>query len=349
MKVRLPFPVSCSRVLPGKRSYSNGYVVFEETFDVREAAEKDTVLAAKVMFGGVAEEAYRVYEGHFYRPASIGWYDTEELNKRHFPEDVDNRGLAAVLVNGGNPLAPGEFIYEYSRLTSMLREVRSHEVLRFDNADQEIERRRNLARVAYEEMALVIDGMVWMRIDEPHLIVKRPERGFFDGQTDIEITVSERRPVPGQLGGVLRQIPYEPPQLCPTFRLDRMEEMVDFIGECRREDGVETRFILPELHVLRPEFFVYDDETDNLVRSADQVLSMTQPELRGASKSFMEAWHDADVAVAKGLKSLEACSGEEIEAALDLIASASRNEKARKVASRALERFSLRAIGPTFR
>jgi hypothetical protein len=348
MRVRLPFPVNCSRVLQGKRSYQNGYVVFEDTFDVKEAEEKDTVLAAKVLYRGVVEEAYRVYEGQFYRPAETAWYDGKNLNKRYFPEDVDISELGALLVNGGDPLAPGEFMYEHSRLPKMLMEVRAHEVQRFENADQEIEKRRSLARRAYEEVALVIDGMLWMSIDEPHLIVKRPPRGF-EGQTDIEITVSERRPTPGKRGGVLRDTPYEPPQLCPTFRVDRLDEMVDLIGDCRREDGVETHFILPELQVIRPEFFVYDDETDNLVRSADEVLSMTQAELRGATKSFVEAWHDVDVAVAKGLHSLEACSGEDIEAGLDLIASVSRNEKARKVASRALERFSLRAIGPTFR
>jgi len=348
MKVRLPFPVNCSRVLPGKRSYQNGYVVFEDMFDIKVVEEKDTVLAAKVMYRGVTEEAYRVYEGHFYRPAETAWYDGKNLKRRNFPEDVHHSELGALLVNGGESLAPGDFVYEYSRVPTMLKEIKSHEVLRFDNADQEIERRRNLARVAYENLGLVIDGMLWMRIDEPHLIIKRPIRGF-DGHTDVEITVSERRQVPGQRGGVLRNVPYEPPRLCPTFRLDRLDEMVDFVSESRREEGVETQFILPELFVLRPEFFVYDDETDNLVRSADEVLSMTQPELRGASKPFVNAWHDVDVAVAKGLKSLEACSVEEIEAGLDLIASVSRNEPARKIASRALERFDLRTIGPTFR
>jgi hypothetical protein len=277
------------------------------------------------------------------------WYDSEEKNKRSFPEDLDSLEIAALLVNGGGPIKPGQWVYEYSRHVGIERTTKSHEVLKFENADLEIERRRNLARNAYEEMALVIDNMVWMRIDEPHLIVKRPQRGFYEGQTDIEIVVSERRPIPGQLGGVLRQIPYEPPQLCPTFRMDRLDEMVDFIGECRREDGLETQLTVPEIQVLRPEFFVYDDETDNMVRSADEVLTMTQPELRGATKAFMEAWHDVDVAVAKGLQSLDACSGEEIEAGLDLIAAVTANEKARKVAFRAFERFSLRSIGPSFR
>jgi hypothetical protein len=350
MKVKLPFPVDCWRVLPGKRSCQNGYVVFEDVFNVAEVSESDTVVAAQVLNRGTVEEVYRVFEGRFYRPAEIAWYNGKHLQTRNFPEDVDHLELGAVLVNGGKPLPPGDFVYEYSRYPSILKEVKAHEVLRFEDADQKIELRRALARTAYEEIALVIDGMLWMRIDEPHLIVKRPTRGFDnDLGTNLEITVSERRPVPGQRGGAVRNIPYEPPRLCPTFRMDRLDEMVDFIRDGRRESELETNFVLPDLQILRPEFFVYDDEADNLVRSADEVLDLTQGELRGASKTFLDAWHEVDVAVAKGLISLESCSGEEIETGLDLISSVSRNEKARKIASRALDRFSMRSIGPSFR
>lgn len=349
MKVRLPFLVECSRVEPGKRSYQRGYVAFEDAFDVKVVDERDTVVAAKVMYAGVAEQLYRLHEGKFYMPASRRWYDSEDMNRRTFPGDLDSSEIAALLVNGGGPIKMGQWTYEYSRLMGYERELKSHDVVKFYEADQEIERRRDLARMAYEEKTIVISGMAWMLIDEPHLTVGRPQRGFTDDQTEFEIVISERRPVPGERGGAFRQLPYEPPQLCPTFRLDRLAEMVEFIRDQRHQDGLETELKIPELQVLRPEFFVYDDETDNMVRSADEVLTMTQSELRGASKAFMDAWHDVDVAVAKGLKSLDACSGEDIEAGLDLIAATTRNEKARKVASRALERFSLRSIAPAFR
>jgi hypothetical protein len=348
MKVRLPFPVLCSRVLRGKRSYSEGYVVFEDTFDVKSVEAKDTVVVATIMHAGVAKEVYRFHEGYFYRPACLWLSDFKETDGT-FPDDGGNADLGALLVNGGGPLMEKEFLYEYSRLNSSLREVKSHDVLRFDNADAHIEHRRDLARIAYEELTLVIDGMAWARIDEPHFILERPLRGFAEDETTINIAVSERRPVPGQRGGFLRKSVYEPPSLCPTFRLDRLEEMTDFINECRREDGLETEVVSPELEVIRSEFLNYDDEADNLVRSADQVLDMSQSELRGASKAFVDAWHEVDVAVAAGLRSLDDFPSSDIESGLQTIGAISNNQKVKKVASRTLDRYSMRAIGPAYR
>ena len=349
MKARLPFLVDCTRVEPGKRAYQRGYVAFEDTFDVNVIDERDTAIAARLVHAGVTEQLYRLHEGRFYRPASDRWYDSEDKNNRNFPSDIDGLEIAALLVNGGGPIKQGEWLYEFSRLLGVERQIKSHEVVKFSDADQEIERRRELARKAYEDMTIIIDGMAWMQIDEPHLIVSRPQRGFTDDQVEFEIVVSERRPVPVERGGVFRQFPYEPPQLCPTFRLDRLDEMVDFIHEARQQEGLETKLKVPELQVLRPEFFVYDDETDNMVRSADEILTMTQPELRGATKTFVNAWHNVDVAVAKGLQTLEASTADDIEAGLGLIAAMTTNEKARRVASRALQRFSLRSIGPSYR
>lgn len=188
MNVTLPFPVVCSHVKSGKRSYNLDYVVFEDSFEVREVPASETVVAAKVMFDGVAEEVYRFHEGKFYRPASVSWSESE-TGERNFPDDVSNLELGAALVNGGKPLVPGE------------------------------------------------------------------------------------------------------------------------------------------LYVLHPELFNYDDEADNLVRSADQILTMTQTELRGATKSFVDAWHDMDVAVEKGLKSLEQCVTDDIERGMAILQTGSKNNK----------------------
>jgi hypothetical protein len=352
MKISLPFPINCSHSLPGKRATATANVQFEKEFEIAEVSIGDTILAARSYNDALRIDIeYRFHEGSFYRPANDtgkAWLATDLLK----PTAGYERNYANLLANLDVAQAVG-WEWEWSMISlyhpaSGFKHLKESSIGKLYDADAEIAKTTGFVRQAVQDRALVIDGNVWIKIDEPHLIARLPDRPQMEIGS-VSIAVNEQLLRPNKKSGIRRGHVYRPPAEEPCFRLDRIDDFKDYLVERRKKLNLETKVLFDtEIDLIAPDLLTFDDESDNLARTGDGILTIVQAELRGASLNKHHAWHELDEMVGNAFKDLRSVNADKLNDATGKLASFAVSADAKQMAVDAAERFEMRPMGAAF-
>lgn len=353
MKITLPFPIYCSHSMPGKRATVTANVQFEKELDVAEIGISDTILVARAHSDAKhIDIEYRFHEGSFYRPANDTgkpWPVADILK----PTPGYERNYGNLLVNLDVPQTVG-WQWEWSTISlyhpaSGISHMKESSVGKVYDADVEAARITGFIKQAVEQRALIIDGNVWIKVDEPHLVARLPDRPQME-TGKVMISVNEQLLRPNRKSGIRRNHVYRPPAEEPCFRLDRLEDFQDYLTERRRKANLETKFEFDtQIDLISPDVLRFDDEADNLARTGDGILTMVQAELRGSSLEKLKAWHNLDELVGKAFKDLKAVDADELNEATEKLANFASNADVKQMASDAADRFAVRPMDSSYR
>lgn len=344
MRILAPVPVFGKFSNSPDRRIAPGLGFCNRWFEIPEYSASDAPVVVKVSIQPRTEFSYRWMDGKFYRQP-FGYpqsFDTSVVTKTTIESNiVPFRKLAEVLLQ---PNIEQSGVYEYERLIDAHKI--NAEVHRWLDAEEETARMIERAKIAYEDRCVMIDGEMWMQVDEPRWTVNLQRAHHHGNSSFAYFQLMDHQPVPGKPGGIGKRWDYVHPYERPTYRLDRLDEMKDYVADRDRASGLTNCWISDSrlVDIIIPDFLTFDDEKDNVVRTGDFVLSEMQAELRGKSLAVVTWWGELDQKVSSALKNADDADCEGIMSLMQAVAENCRSPRAIQAAMDAKARYALRPM-----
>jgi len=204
-------------------------------------------------------------------------------------------------------------------------------------------------RVARERTAIsayqscrIIDGILYRPCAEPRYVAKMRW-----GYVQIDICFDEIEH--GKALGLKKEEEYGPPMELASFRLDRYDDLGDYL-DARATKNFE-RYVIGGLDVTLNDLsaFTYDDEANDLIRSAIWIIEEDHQFLMKASDDAILAWAELKRKVAHLIEPAEADLGDDLAQALRDYHPFALSEDSMAAIVDATHRFDMRPVGLTRR
>jgi hypothetical protein len=203
--------------------------------------------------------------------------------------------------------------------------------------DDERAFRQRAAIQAYQSCR-IIDGVPYRPCAEPRYVARFR---WSYVQIDLCFDAIEH----GKALGLKKEEKYEPPMGLASFRLDRYDDLRDYVGS-RVADNFE-RFVIGDLEVVLKDLsaFQYDDEANDLIRSASWIIEKDYQYLLSASDEATVAWAELRKKIGQLRRSGDAYLGDDLtQVLMDYLPSAL-SEDCKAAIVDATNRFSMRPVG----
>ncbi|TLX16538.1 hypothetical protein [Rhizobium sp. MHM7A] len=186
----------------------------------------------------------------------------------------------------------------------------------------------------------IIDGIPYRPCAEPRYVAR-----FRFSYVQIDIRFDEI--AHGKALGLKKEEEYEPPMELASFRLDRHDDLVDYV-DSRVAKNFE-RSVIGDLEVILNDMgaFQYDDEANDLIRSASWIIEEDYQYLLTASDKATLAWAELKRDIGQLRRSGEADLGDDLTQALRDYHPFAMSEDSKTAIVDATNRFDMRPVGMT--
>jgi hypothetical protein len=284
----------------GRRAaQETGYVTYLTDVSIPELDGEAAPVTAEVRQFG-ATIPVRKYGNQFYVPLIDQSSDpqdilaTDHLKRENWPD------LAGAISQMLRPLMNdegakdytakyGHWAYQYMFTTMKGSDGGGHdayvpeELVRTSSIrEEERAKREHAARQAYQS-CLIIDGVPYRPCNEPRYIAKME---WMHVQIDIDFDGIEH----GKAFGSRKNEKCEPPRKVASFRLDRYDDMIDYLNSRIRENFKIIMWGNLQVDIQDMNALEYDDEANDLIRTAHWVVEKDYQSLLSASDDAIAAW-----------------------------------------------------------
>ena len=203
--------------------------------------------------------------------------------------------------------------------------------------DEQREMMKRAVQKAYQSCR-IIDGVPYRPCAEPRYIAR-----FHYSYVQIDIQYDEIEH--GRALGLKKDEEYEPPMVLATFRLDRYDDLLDYV-DSRVERNIE-RVVVGNLKVDLKDFnaISYDDEANDLVRSASSIIADDHQYLLAASDDATLAWAALKRTVSQLRLADENTLGDGLAQALQIYSPYAISDESKAAIVDATTRFDMRPVG----
>ena len=186
----------------------------------------------------------------------------------------------------------------------------------------------------------IIEGIPYRPCAEPRYVARCR-------YTDVQIDIRFDQIDHGKALGLKKDEEYEPPMELASFRLDRYDDLVDYIDSRVAKDF--ERVLIGNLKVDLKDFncLRYDDEVNDLIRSAHWIIADDYRYLLTASDEATVEW--AELKRMTGLLKRSAADdlGDNLVQALQAYSQYAMSEESKSAIADATSRFEMRPVGLT--
>jgi hypothetical protein len=204
------------------------------------------------------------------------------------------------------------------------------------------EERNTMRRAAVRayQSCRIIDGVPYRPCTEPRYLAR-----FRMGEVQVNIGFDEIQH--GKAVGLKKEEEYEPPMELASFRLDRHADLMDYIDSRVAKDL--ERIVIGDLDVDIHDFnaLAYDDEANDLVRSASWIIADNYQHLLSATDEAILAWAQLKKNIGRLQRSGGDDLGEGLAQALRDYSSFAMSKDSRAAIVDATDRFDMRPVGLT--
>lgn len=247
----------------------------------------------------------------------------------------------------GNLSVPyGHWVYQHMFTTPKGSDGGGHaayapeDVVRWSSITEEKRAAQERAAILAYQSCRIIDGVPYRECTEPRYIARMQ---WSHVQIDIQFDDVKH----GKALGPNKDERYEPPMNVATFRLDRYDDMIDYV---RSRIPESHQFImwgnldvdLNDITALR-----YDDEANDLIRTAQWVVENDYESLLSASDEAILAWANLKRTIGTLKGSDDPDMGDTLSNILDDYLPFALSAESKRAIADATSRFSMRPMDPT--
>ncbi len=356
MLLKLPFIVHGHFQRGRRAEHEEGYITYITDVDIPEVDNETAPIVAEVKQFG-ATIPVRKNDGQFFVPlidyagGSQEVLGTEHLKKSNWPDYAGAlvQMLRPILNDDGSVDMTAQYGYwAYQHMFTTLNgseggghapyisgpDARWSTVTEKEWGDM-----RRLAVRAYRSCC-IIDGIPYRPCAEPRYVARF---GYSDVQIDIRFDEIEH----GKALGLKKDEEYEPPMELASFRLDRYDDLVDYIDSRVASDF--EKVVVGNLDVDLKDFssLRYDDEANDLIRSANWIIADDHRHLLTASDEGTLAWAELKRVTGLLKRSAEDDLGDNLVQALQAYDQFAMSEDSKSAIADATRRFDMRPVGLT--
>jgi hypothetical protein len=211
--------------------------------------------------------------------------------------------------------------------------------VRWSNVSEDERVIRERTAVEAYQSCRIIDGLLYRPCTEPKYLVR-----FRWACVLIDISFDEiehRKPL-----GLRKEEKYEPPIEMVSFRLDRYEDLLDYVDS--RVGRQFERISIGNLAVVLSDFsaFQYDDEANDLDRAARWIIEEDYKHLLAASDDAAMAWVELKRKIGKIRVYGEESLGDDLAQALRDHHPFALSERSKAAIEDATNRYDMRPVVP---
>lgn len=285
-----------------RRNAEEGYIIDLLEVDIPEVDEDDAPVVVSLERANSKALEVRIIGDTFYAPlvedtnSARLLLGLDDLEKRNWADNSSglSQMLRALIVEPDGQRSQttlyGDWAYRgmfmnpggCSEGAGFPAYVKAQDVRQTEIDDDYRREKQTAARKAYQSCR-IIDGMPYRPCDEPRYSV------WFSDEGDVQVNVELDQIEHNRSYGPDKRHDYETPLTLTSFRLDRYEDMVDYIQARRGDQPIGTRRGFA-VEVYDESCLCHDDEAEHLIRAALAVIEEEFKGLLSAPSQTVSAW-----------------------------------------------------------